>query len=97
MFWCGLPGRPGYTCTIDAVRGDADSKWSEDGGTTLISNAVPWNASQPDRVKVTVDRDVSIDFKETQSLGRCGAGAELPETIVIPAEKGACRVQLTPP
>jgi hypothetical protein len=31
---------------------------------------------------------------ETQSLGRCGAGAELPRAIVIPATKGACRVWL---
>jgi hypothetical protein len=94
VIWCGLAGRPGYACTIDSSRGDTDSVWSEDGGASLISNASPWNAHQPDRVKVTVGRDVSIDLRDTQSLGRCGAGAALPETIVIPAQKGACRVQL---
>jgi hypothetical protein len=29
--------------------------------------------------------------EQAQSLGRCGAGAELPRAIVIPARKGACR------
>jgi hypothetical protein len=48
-------------------------------------------------VKVTVGKHVSIDFDEAQSLGRCGAGAELPRAIVIPAEGGACRVWLTEP
>jgi hypothetical protein len=31
---------------------------------------------------------------ETQSVGRCGTGAELPRAIVIPATKGACRAWL---
>ena len=93
-FWCGLKGRPGYTCTIDSSRGDNDSTWSDDGGATLITNAAPFNPAQPDRVKVTVGKYVSIDMAETQSLGRCGAGAELPRAIVIPATKGACRVWL---
>lgn len=97
VFWCGLPGRPGYTCTIDSKRGDSDSVWSEDAGATVIANTAPFSPTLPDRVKVTVGPDVSMDFKETQSLGRCGAGAELPETIVIPAQKGACRVRLPVP
>lgn len=97
VFWCGLPGRPGYTCTIDSSRGDPDSLWSEDGGATLIANRSPWNPDLPDRVRVTAGQDVSIDLNETQSLGRCGAGAELPKTIVIPAQKGACRVELGSP
>jgi hypothetical protein len=95
--WCGLPGRPGYTCTIDASRGDEESKWSEADGATLIANASPSNPDRPDRVKVTVGRHVSIDLDEAQSLGRCGAGAELPQAIVIPAQKGACRVWLKAP
>jgi len=93
-FWCGLKGRPGYTCTIDSSRGDKDSTWSDDGGATLITNAAPFNPTQPDRVKVTVGKYVSIDMAETQSVGRCGTGAELPRAIVIPATKGACRVWL---
>ncbi|MDE1974428.1 MAG: hypothetical protein KGI48_14710, partial [Hyphomicrobiales bacterium] len=38
VFWCGLPGRPGYSCLIDSSRGDSDAKWSEDGGATVIDN-----------------------------------------------------------
>jgi hypothetical protein len=97
VFWCGLSGRPGYTCTIDSSRGASDAIWSEEGGATVITNASPWNPAEPDRVKVTVGRYVSIDLSEAQSLGRCGAGAELPDAIVIPAQKGACRVWLGTP
>jgi hypothetical protein len=45
--WCGLPGKPGYTCAIDSSRGDRDSTWSEDGGATLIANASPFNRLNP--------------------------------------------------
>jgi hypothetical protein len=60
----------------------------------VIANRSPFNPDQPDRVKVTAGQHVSIDLEEAQSLGRCGAGAELPRAIVIPAKKGACRVWL---
>jgi len=92
--WCGGKGQPGYSCTIDASRNDRDAKWSEEGGATVIANAAPFNAAQPDRVKVTVGKYVSIDLSQAQSVGRCGAGAELPRAIVIPEKKGACRVWL---
>ena len=92
--WCGEKGAPGYSCSIDVTRGDKDSTWSDEGGATWIANPAPFNASAPDRVKVTVGKYVSIDFGETQSLGRCGAGAELPRAIVIAGEKGKCRVWL---
>jgi hypothetical protein len=93
-FWCGLNGRPGYTCTIDSTRGDKDATWSDEGSATVITNATPFSSAEPDRVKVTVGKYVSIDMAETQSLGRCGAGAELPRAIVIPAKEDACRVWL---
>ena len=93
VIWCGQPGEPGYTCTIDSSRGDDDSKWSEEGSATLIANASPFSPGQPDRVRVTVGKYVSIDLDEAQSVGRCGAGAELPRAIVIPTtKKKACRV-----
>ena len=89
--WCGQPGALRYQCTIDFSRSDGDSIWSEDGGATLIANASPFNPNQPDRVKVTVGRYVSIDLDEAQN-SYCGFGAELPRAIVIPAQRGACRV-----
>jgi hypothetical protein len=97
VFRCGLPGRPGYSCTIDSSRGDGESKWSIEAGATVIANTSPFNPDQPDRLKVTVGRHVSIDLEAAQSLGRCGAGAELPRAIVIPAQGRACRVWLGPP
>ncbi|MBV9287936.1 MAG: hypothetical protein JO288_08950 [Hyphomicrobiales bacterium] len=90
--WCAKGGGPGYSCTIDSSRGDADSRWSQEGGATIIANAAPFNGSQPDLVRVTVGRYVSIDLEQAQSLGRCGAGAELPRAIVIPALRGPCRM-----
>ena len=96
VYWCALHGRaaPPFACTIDSSQTDEDAVWTEDAGATLITNKSPWNPDQPDRVKVTVGRDVSIDLSEAQSLGRCGAGAELPRSIVIPAKAKLCRVQL---
>ena len=90
--WCALNGGPLYSCTIDSSRGDTHSRWSQDGGATIIANAAPFNAGQPDLVRVIVGRYVSIDLQQAQSLGRCGAGAQLPRAIVIPAQKGACQV-----
>jgi hypothetical protein len=63
----------------------------------VIANRSPWNPNELDRVKVTVGRDISIDFSQTQSLGRCGAGAELPRSIIIPAQGKTCRVRLGKP
>jgi hypothetical protein len=94
----GVPcGRPPFACTIDSSRTDQASVWSEEAGATLVANKSPWNPQQPDRVKVTVGRDVSIDLSEAQSLGRCGTGAELPRAIVILAQAKACRVRLDVP
>lgn len=91
---CGLPGHPNFTCTIDSSRGDKESKWSDDAGAAVIANASPFNPNAPDRVKLTVGTNVSIDLGEAQSLGRCGAGAELPRAIVISAHSKTCRVWL---
>lgn len=92
--WCALGGGPAYSCTINSSRSDRDSKWSQEGDETIIANLAPFNASQPDLVKVTVGKNVSIDLGQAQSLGRCGAGAELPQAIVIPDQNAACRVWL---
>ena len=92
--WCALAGGLAYSCTINSSRGDRDSKWSQEGDETIISNLAPFSAGQPDFVKVTVGRHVSIDLEHAESLGRCGAGAELPWAIVIPAQRGPCRIWL---
>jgi hypothetical protein len=94
VHWCGLRGRPGYTCMINASRNEQDYTWSDEGGATLIANASPFNPDEPDRMKVTVGRHVSIDLEQAQSAGTCGAGAQLPRAIVIPAQRRTCRVWL---
>lgn len=96
VIWCGLPGKPGYTCSVDVSRDDGESQWSGADGATVVTDA-SLNPSEPDRIKVTVGRNVSIDLKEVQSPGRCGAGAELPQAIVIPANGKMCRVWLREP
>jgi hypothetical protein len=96
VIWCGLRGRPGHSCSIDVTRGDEESRWSDAAGATTIDNAAPFNPDEPDSVTGTRGRHISIDLEKAQSLGRCGAGAELPQAIVIPARGGACRVWLRP-
>lgn len=95
--FCALRGGPGYGCTIDSSRSDSDSKWSQNGTTVVIDNAAPFDPTHPDRVSVTPGPDIAIDLKNAQSIGRCGAGAELPQSIVIPAQGRTCRVRLAPP
>jgi hypothetical protein len=90
--FCAAKGGLNYGCTLDSSRGDGESLWSDAAGATVIANAHPFNSAQLDRIKVTIGRHVSIDLSEAQSLGRCGAGAELPRAIVIPAKKGRCRI-----
>jgi hypothetical protein len=47
VFYCGLPGRPGYSCTIDSARAEKDDAWSDEGGATVISNATPFMPPLP--------------------------------------------------
>ncbi len=91
-FWCGRPGNLGYSCVLDWSRDDKESRWSQDGGATTIEKTD--SAGLPDRMKVTVGRYISIDLAETRSVNACGAGAELPQAIVIPASGKKCRVWL---
>lgn len=101
VIWCGRGGHRkslDFTCSINSSRGDGTSKWSEDDGATVITDSSPFaDPTKSDRIKVTVGRDVTLDLNETQSIPRCGAGAELPQTIVIPAHKAVCRVRFGKP
>ena len=101
VIWCGRGGHrksPDFTCTINLDRSDGSSTWSEDTGATVITDQSPYaDPTKPDRIKVTVGRDVTIDLNETQSLWRCGAGAELPLTIIMPAQGRTCQVRFRAP
>jgi hypothetical protein len=97
VIWCGRGGHRkslDFSCTINASRADGESMWSEDAGATVIIGSSPFtDPAKPDRIKVTVGRELTIDLYETQSVPRCGAGAELPQTIVFPAHGKVCRVE----
>jgi hypothetical protein len=101
VIWCGRGGHRkslDFTCTINSSRGDGESTWSQDAGATVITDSSPYtDSTKPDRIIVTVGRDVNLDLNETQSVPRCGAGAELPQIIVIPAHKSVCRVRFSEP
>jgi hypothetical protein len=101
VIWCGRGGHRkslDFTCSTNSTRGDGESTWSEDAGATVITDSSPFtDPTKPDRIKVTVGRDVTLDLNETQSIPRCGTGAELPQTIVIPAHKSVCRVRFSEP
>lgn len=101
VIWCGRGGHRkslDFTCTINSSRGDGESTWSEEAGATVITDSSPYtDPTKPDRIKLTVGPDVTLDLNETQSAPRCGAGAELPKTIVIPAHKSVCRVRFSEP
>jgi hypothetical protein len=101
VIWCSRGGHRkslDYTCTVNTSRGDGESTWSDDAGATVITDSTPYtDPREPDRIKVTVGHEVSIHLNETQSVPRCGVGAELPESIVIPAHKSVCRVRFREP
>src|ERR1700753_1009990 len=51
-FYSGLPGRPGYTCTVNPSRSEKDDTWSDEAGATVITNNSPFTETMPDRVRV---------------------------------------------
>ena len=62
IVYSGLPGRLGYTCTVNPSRAEKDDTWSDEAGVTVIANNSPFVSTIPDRVKVTVGKYVSIRF-----------------------------------
>ena len=60
VYWCGRPHGPTYIRVIDSSRGGDDAQWLEDGGATLIANTSPANPDEPDRIKVTVGKNVCL-------------------------------------
>lgn len=94
VYMCGLPGKLGYSCSIDFSRNDENSSWTESDGVVTIENKFSQDLATPERIKVTLGRHISIDLDETRSASHCGAGAQLPSAIVIPDVKRACRVWL---
>jgi len=94
-FYCPAHGEIGFTCSIDVSRGDKNTKWTDKGGSSTIEFSGADNS--PDGNSLTISRvrnGVVIDMRNTSSYGRCGAGAELPERIFVPARSKKCEVKL---
>ena len=91
----GLPGNIGYTCTVDATRGDKETKWKETGRTLRIDFVDGTNNDEEDYLTIAPTADgYLLDMSATRSGSKCGAGAELPKQIRILKAAKRCRVKL---
>jgi hypothetical protein len=63
----------------------------------ITDSSISPDPHELDSIKVTVGPDVTIDLNEALSRWRCGAGAWLPQTIVVPAQGKVCRVRFSEP
>lgn len=90
----GLPGRPGYSCTLVVTGDDPATRWSRREATTEI--VFPGEPGGPEDVVVITERggEYVVDLVNTRSSGHCGAGAELPARLTIPRAGGTCGVTL---
>jgi len=93
-YFPGLPGNPGYSCTLRAARGDGESSWTVEGAVTTVELTAEKGAwPDPDLVRIVpLPGGYRIDLSNTRSSSMtCGAGAELPEAITIVGTGGQCR------
>jgi len=91
--FCATPAKPANRCSLDSARGGPD-RWSESGTAVRIEFTHPKYPEMDDALAVTVqEQAIVIDFGESQSLPRCGLGANLPEKLTLdPADKH-CKVE----
>jgi hypothetical protein len=92
----GSPGNLGYSCYLDANRGDGETEWKESG------NAIEIKFDNPDfddfmTISPTADGFL-IDMSNTRSGGKCGAGAELPKRLIVSRSTRKCKTEdVSPP
>ena len=86
-YFPGLPGNLGYSCTLQARRGDGESSWTVDGAETTVEFIWP----DHDSIKIVpLPGGYKIDLSKTRS-SFCGAGAALPEEMTILGTGAQCR------
>ena len=86
-YFPGLPGKPGYSCTLQATRSDGESTWTVDGAETTVEFIWP----EHDSIKIVpLPGGYKIDLSKTRS-SFCGAGAALPEEMTILGTGAQCR------
>ena len=92
----GSPGNLGYSCYLDANRGDGETEWKETG------NAIEIKFDNPDfddfmTISPTADGFL-IDMSNTRSGDKCGAGAELPKRLTVYRSTRKCKTEgVSPP
>lgn len=93
-FFCGVAGRPGYSCSLESARSGGEDRWRQQGSKTEIELGHPFNPDEKDTVLISVEKDIfRVDFSGTQSGGKCGAGAELPQTLALDRKSKKCSVR----
>ena len=86
----GLPGKWGYSCLLDASRGDQESTWTAKGAETRVD--FERIGAYRDRVRIVpLPGGYRIDLRDTRPTGKCGAGAELPREMTILETGAQCR------
>ncbi len=94
-YFCGTEDRWGDSCHLESTRGTGTDRWREYGTKTEIELGKPTNRSQRDTVLIFVERDqLRLDFTGTQSSGKCGTTAELPQWLVLERKSKKCKVRL---
>ncbi len=94
-FYCDAEGNPAYGCRLELERGTNEDRWRQFGERTQIDLSKPANRSQSDTVVVAVETNgLRLDLTNTQSTGKCGAAAELPQWVQIERKSKKCKLRL---
>jgi hypothetical protein len=94
-FFEGLSGTPGFTCQFETGRGDKEAMWKDAGKAVEIRFPESPNFQGDDLLTISpATGGFTMDLSKVRSLGKCGAGAELPEKLTIYKSSKKCRVKL---
>jgi len=90
----GGAGSPGYTCTVLAERSDRGQEWQTIGDSTRIKLAQPSSSTDSSIVIKRQAQGYRVEFQDALSGASCGAGGELPASVLIPLKGRTCTVGL---
>ncbi|MDD5037095.1 MAG: hypothetical protein PHE55_20400 [Methylococcaceae bacterium] len=86
-YYPGMRGSLGYTCSIDVSRENSDYAWQDMDTGARVSTKDAGDAFTLSRNK----KGYLLSFKSINTLSRfCGAGAELPDDVLIPHSGKSC-------
>ena len=97
-FYEGLPGKPGFSCYIDASRSKNADQWRYYDEKTVINFTEKGQDAEEDVLEIIrVREQFLLDMSNTRSAYKCGAGAELPKYIALSTTAQKCVVKLDRP